>query len=72
MNCHKPIQIHKISINYLMIEIYKHLHGLSPKLITEIFTLQKNPWSVHFRVDAIAFCATQLWEKVSIAIKDSL
>ena len=55
-----------------MIEIYKHLHELSSKLMTEIFNVQKNPWSVHFRVDAIAFCATQLWEKVSITVKDFL
>ena len=77
--------IHKTCINYLMIEVYRHLHGLSPKLMTDIFTLQKNPYnirnirlfgsenpqSVRFGVDAIPFRASQLKQKVPIAIKDS-
>ena len=77
--------IHKTYINYLMIEVYRHLHGLSPELMTDIFTLQKNPYnirnirlfgsenpqSVRFGVDAIPFRASQLWQKVPIAIKDS-
>ena len=77
--------IHKTCINYLMIEVYKYLHGLSPELMTDIFTLPKNPYnicnirlfgsenprSVRFGVDAITFRASQLWQKVPIAIKDS-
>ena len=69
-----------------MIEVNKYLNGLSPELMTDIFTLWKNshnirnirlfdsenPQSVRFRVDAIAFRASQLWQKVPIAIKDSL
>ena len=31
----------------------------------------KNPRSVHFGVDAIAFPVIQLWQKVPIPIKDS-
>ena len=68
-----------------MIKVYKYLQGLSPKLMTYIFTLRKNPYnirntrlfssenpqSVRFRVDAIAFCASQLWKKVPIVMKDS-
>ena len=68
-----------------MIEVYKYLHGLSPELMTGIFTLRKNsynirnirlfgsknPRSVRFGMDAIAFRASQLWQKVPIAIKDS-
>ena len=64
-----------------MIEVYKYLNELSP----DIFTLWKNPYnirnislldtenpcSVGFGVDAIAFRASQLWQKASIAIKDS-
>ena len=79
------LSIHKTCINYLMIEVYKYLHGLSPKLMTYIFTLRKNPfnirnirlfgseipWSVHIGVDARAFRASQLWQKVPIEIKDS-
>ena len=77
--------IHKTCINYLMIEVYRHLHGLSPELMTDICTLQKNPYnirnirlfgsespqSVGFGVDAIPFRASQLWQKVPIAVKDS-
>ena len=77
--------VHKTCINYIMIEVYKYLHGLSPALMTDIFTLRKNPYnirnirlfcsenprSVRFGGDAIAFCATQLWQKVPIAIKHS-
>ena len=69
-----------------MIEVYKYLNELSPELMTDIFTLWKNLYnirnirlfdsenlqSVRFRVDAIAFRASQLWHKVLIAIKDSL
>ena len=79
------LSIHKTCINYLMIEVYKYLHGLNPELMTDIFNLRKNPYniryfrlfgsenprSVRFGVDAIAFRASQLWQKVPIAIKDS-
>ena len=79
------LSIHKTCINYLMIEVYKYLHGLIPELMTDIFNLRKNPYniryfglfssenprSVRFGVDAIAFRASQLWQKVPIAIKDS-
>ena len=77
------LSIHKTWINYLMIEVYNYLHGLSPELKTDIFTLWKNPYnicnirlfgsenaqSVRFGVDAIAFCASQLWQKVPISNK---
>ena len=79
------LSIHKTCINYLTIKVYKYLHGLSPELMTDVFTLQKNPYgirnihllgsenprSVRFGVDAIAFRVSQLWQKVPIAIKDS-
>ena len=75
------LSIHKTCVNYLMIEVYKYLHELSPGLITDILTLWKNPYnirnthllssenqrSVRFGVDAIAFSASQLWQKVPIA-----
>ena len=38
--------IHKICINYLMMEVYKYLHGLSFELMTDIFTLRKNPYNI--------------------------
>ena len=36
------LSIHKTYIHYFMIEFYKYLHGLSPKLMTGIFALLKN------------------------------
>ena len=41
------------------------------ELMTGILFGSENLRSVRFGVDAIAFCATQLWQKVSISIKDS-
>ena len=66
--------IHKTCINYLIIEVFIYLHGLSPKLMTHILTLQnyaynirniclfgsENPRSVLFGVDVVAFRASQL------------
>ena len=63
-----------------MIEVYKYLYGSSTEFMTDIFTLQKNPYNVcsirlfgsenprseGFRVDAIAFYPSQLWQNVSI------
>ena len=40
------ISIHKTCISYLMIEVYKYLHGLSPELMTQIFSLWKNPYNI--------------------------
>ena len=40
------LSIHKTCINYLMIEVYMYLLGLSPELMTNIFTLQKNPYNI--------------------------
>ena len=39
------ISIYKTCINYLMIEVYKYLHELSPQLMTYIFALRKNPYN---------------------------
>ena len=40
------ISIHKTWISYLMIEVYKYLHGLSPELMTDIFNLRKNSCNI--------------------------
>ena len=63
-----------------MVEVCKHLHGSSPELMTDIFTLRKNPYkvcniglfgsensrSVRSRVDAITFRPSQSWQKLPI------
>ena len=68
------LSIHKIYISYLKIEVYKYLHGLSPELMTDIFTIRRNPYhirniclfgsenprSMRFGVDAITFHASHL------------
>ena len=41
------LSIHKKCINYLMIEVCKHLHGITPELITDNFTLRKNRYNIH-------------------------
>ena len=40
------LSIHKTSINYIVIEVYKYLHGLSPELMSDIFTLRKNSYNI--------------------------
>ena len=66
--------IHKTCINYLIIEVFIYLQGLSPELMTHILTLRnyaynirniclfgsENPRSVLFGVDVVAFRASQL------------
>ena len=42
----QEISIHKTCINYLMIKVHKYLHGLSPELMTHIFTPRKNPYNI--------------------------
>ena len=69
------LSIHKTCSSWLMIEVFKYIQGLSPEMMTDIFTLRKhpcnirsiclfsyeNPWSVRFGVDATAFRASHLW-----------
>ena len=41
------ISLHKTCITYLILEVLKYLHGLSPELMTEICTLCKNPCNMN-------------------------
>ena len=41
------VLIHETCFNYLMIEVCRYLLGLSPELMTDIFTLLKNPYNIH-------------------------
>ena len=79
------LSVYKTCINYLMIEVYKYLYELSPQLMSDIFTLWKNPYNIHntrlfdsenpqsvrLGVDEVAFRASHLWQKVPIAMKNS-
>ena len=40
------LSVHKTWINYLMIDVFKYLHGLSLELMTDIFTLRKNSYNI--------------------------
>ena len=40
----KPV--HQKCIEFLMIEVYKHLNGLSPDIMSEIFKLRENTYNL--------------------------
>ena len=42
----QEISIHKTCINYLMIEVHKYLHGLSPELMNHIFAPRKTTYNI--------------------------
>ena len=79
------LSIHKTCINYLMIEVYKYLHGLSHELMIDTFTLWKNPYKICILttsfiwlwkstvngVDTISTNKNTHTQRVPIAIKDS-
>ena len=70
-------------INYLMIEVYKHLNGHSPDIMNDIFKLRKNvyklqsfhifqtenPRSLKYVLDSIPYRTSQLWQQVPIDIR---
>ena len=61
-----------------MIEVYKYLNSLSPDIMSDIFNLREsthilknfhisesqNPRIKKFRLDSIAYRASQLWKNV--------
>ena len=50
-------KIHKTCINYLMIEVYKYLLGLSPELMTDIFkSLQYLQYFVYLALKIYGQC----------------
>ena len=68
-----------------MIEVYKHLNGLSPDIISDIVKLRKNTYNLRnfhtfesenprtkkFGLDSIAYRASQLWKNVPEEIRNS-
>ena len=69
-------------MNSLMIKVYNYLNGHSPDIMNDIFKLRENmynlrnfyifqtenPCSLKYRLDAIPYCASQLWQQVPIYI----
>ena len=64
-----------------MIEVYDYLNSQSHDIINDIFKLRElrnfhifqtdNPRSSKNRLDAILYCATQLWQQVLIDIREA-
>ena len=68
-----------------MIEVYKYLNGLSPDIMSDIFKLRENAYSLRnfhifdsqnprtktFGLDSIAYRASQLWKNVPEEIRNS-
>ena len=79
------ITFHQGCINSLMIEVYKYLNGLSPDITNDILKLRENtynlqnfhifqkenPRSLKYRLDAIPYRASQLWQQVPIDIREA-
>ena len=74
---------HKKCIEFLSIEVYKYLNGLSPDIINSIFKLiqntynlrnfdafeSQNPRTKKFGLDSIACRASQLWKNIPEEIR---
>ena len=68
-----------------MIEVYKHLNGLSPAIMRDVFKLRENTYDLRnfhifesqnhrtkkFGLDSTAYRASQLWKNVPEKIKNS-
>ena len=76
---------HQKCIDLLMIEVYKHLNGLSPDIMSDMFKLRENTYNLRsfgifksqnprtkkFGLDTIAYRASQLWKNVPEEIRNS-
>ena len=74
------ITFHQQCINSLMIEVYQYLNGHSRDIINDIFKFRentynlrnfhifqtKNPCPLKYGLDAIPYCASQLWQQLPI------
>ena len=70
--------VHQKRIEFLLIEVYKYLNGLSPDIMNFIFKLRQNTYNLKsfhafesqnsrtnkFGLDSIAYRASQLWKNV--------
>ena len=77
--------VHQKCIEFLLIEVYKYLNGLSPDIMNTIFKLRQNtyylrnfhafesqnPRTTKFSVDSIVYRASQLWKNVPKEIRHS-
>ena len=80
------ISIHQRCLNSLLTEVYKYLHGLSPKIMNEVFSTRANiyntrqliafkthiPTSNRYGLNLIPYKANQLWNLLPENLKSSL
>ena len=79
------ISTHQRCINFLMVEVYKFLNGLSPDIMNEVFSVQRVtynlrsynifqcdiPRSNKYGLNSISYRANQLWKLLPDFIKSS-
>ena len=79
------ISIHQRCINFLLTEVYKYIHDLSPEIMNEVFstraniynTRQFNVFETHiltsnrYRLNSIPYKANQLWNLLPESLKSS-
>ena len=77
--------IHQRCINSLLTEVYKYIHGLSPKIMKEVFSTRANiyntrqfnvlgthiPTSSRYGLNSIPYEANQLWNLLPESLKSS-
>ena len=67
--------MHNRNIQTLAIEIYKHIHGLSPAVMGEVFKINRTlpynrvPKTVKYGTEAVSFLAPKVWALVSEKLK---
>ena len=85
LDLHGEKSIHQYNIQYLMIEVYKFLNGLSPPIMEQIFNIRENTYNVrNFRTfstrnvkthiygtETVTYKSSQLWNLVPPEIKNS-
>ena len=79
------ISIHQRCLNFLMVEVYKYLHGISPEIMGRIFKTRQNsynirnfslfqtsiPHSNRFGLNTLAYRANPIWNSLPENIKEA-
>ena len=79
------VSIHQRCINFLLTEVYKYIHGLSPEIMNEVFSTRANiyntrqfnvfethiPTSNIYGLTSIPYKANQLWNLLPENLKSS-
>ena len=46
LNIAGDISIHQRCINFLLTEVYKYIHGLSPEIMNDVFSVRANVYNI--------------------------